>query len=504
MSSKTSSVWFKTGTKSLVQQNRYVLRTPQFRKCTYEHTLYIKDTKDGKLVICLYVDDLIIASNSMKLISEFKDEMKKEFEMTDMGKLHYFLGMEVSYEDGNIILSQKKYMKNLLEKYRMSQCNTVSTPMDYGIKLSKDDPEEFINESMYRSLVGSLMYLTNTRPDIMFAVSKISRFMEAPKRSHWEAAKRILKYVKGTLDQGITYSKGGKQKLIGFSNSDYAGNVDDSKSTSGYIFHLGSGPISWQSKKQKVVALSSTEAEYMALTLAGCQAIWLKGILDELQGKDNYPIPIYCDNKSTICLAKDSVYHGKSKHIRVKYHFIRDLIRREDVTILFCATKDQLADIMTKALQPKDFLRAKLGVMDYLPAYLDPSLQNEDMIRGVSFASGASGFDPLTGRLLANMSPNSNILEWYYRSHEDLIDLTHDLNRRCWCRKTLGETLGHVAQKVSERPPGFEKKNIRKNSLAVVGYVMPTGQSLKHFMSHSRRSHLMSFVHRNFRLENYV
>uniref|UniRef100_A0A251T6N3 Putative zinc finger, CCHC-type n=1 Tax=Helianthus annuus TaxID=4232 RepID=A0A251T6N3_HELAN len=330
-----------------------------FRKCTYEHTLYIKSTKEGKLVICLYVDDLIIASNSMKLISEFKDEMKKEFEMTDMGKLHYFLGMEVSYEDGNIILSQKKYMRNLLEKYRMNQCNTVSTPMEYGIKLSKDDPEEFKDESMYRSLVGSLMYLTNTRPDIMFAVSKVSRFMESPKRSHWEAAKRILKYVKGTLDQGITYSKGGKQKLVGFSDSDYAGNVDDSKSTSGYIFHLGSGPISWQSKKQKVVALSSTEAEYMALTLAGCQAIWLKGILDELQGKDNYSIPIYCDNKSTICLAKDPVYHGKSKHIRVKYHFIRDLIRREDVTILFCATKDQLADIMTKALQPKDFLRLK-------------------------------------------------------------------------------------------------------------------------------------------------
>ncbi|KAM0037429.1 putative RNA-directed DNA polymerase [Helianthus debilis subsp. tardiflorus] len=267
--------------------------------------------------------------------------------------------MEVSYEDGNIILSQKKYMKNLLEKYRMSQCNTVSTPMEYGLKLSKEDPEEFIDESMYRSLVGSLMYLTNTRPDIMFAVSKVSRFMEAPKRSHWEVAKRILKYVKGTLDQGVIYSKGGKQKLIGFSDSDYAGNVDDSKSTSGYIFHLGSGPVSWQSKKQKVVALSSTEAEYMALTLAGCQAIWLKGILDELQGKDDYPIPIYCDNKSTICLAKDPVYHGKSKHIRVKYHFIRDLIKRDDVTIMFCATKDQLADIMTKALQPKDFLRLK-------------------------------------------------------------------------------------------------------------------------------------------------
>ncbi|XP_035829983.1 secreted RxLR effector protein 161-like [Helianthus annuus] len=157
--------------------------------------------------------------------------------------------MEVLYENGNIILSQRKYMRNLLEKYRMDQCNTVSTPLEYGLKLSKDDPEEFIDESVYRSLVGSLMYLTNTRPDIMFAVSKISRFMECPKKSHWEAAKRILKYIKDTLDQGITYSKGGKRKLMGFSDNDYAWNIDDSKITSGYIFHLGSGPISWQSKK---------------------------------------------------------------------------------------------------------------------------------------------------------------------------------------------------------------------------------------------------------------
>uniref|UniRef100_A0A251VEZ8 Putative zinc finger, CCHC-type n=1 Tax=Helianthus annuus TaxID=4232 RepID=A0A251VEZ8_HELAN len=331
-----------------------------FKKCTYEHTLYTKDAKEGKLVICLYVDDLIIASSSMKQITDFKEEMKKEFEMTDMGKLHYFLGMEVLYENGNIILSQRKYMRNLLERYKMTQSNTVSTPMEYGLKLSKDDPDETVDGSIYRSLVGSLMYLTNTRPDIMFAVSKVSRFIENPKKSHWEAAKRILKYIKGTLDQGIIYSKGNKQKLVGYSDSDYAGNLDDSKSTSGYIFHLGSGPISWQSKKQKVVALSSTEAEYMALTLAGCQGIWLKGIMDELQGKHKYSIPIYCDNKSTICLARDPVYHGKSKHSRVKYHFIRDLIKKEDVTVLFCATKDQLADIMTKALQPKDFLRLKI------------------------------------------------------------------------------------------------------------------------------------------------
>ncbi|KAJ0928198.1 putative RNA-directed DNA polymerase [Helianthus annuus] len=135
--------------------------------------------------------------------------------------------------------------------------------------------------------------------------------------------------------------------------------MDDSKSTSGYIFHLGSGPISWQSKKQKVVALSSTEAEYMALSLAGCQALWIIGILDDLQENNDSPIPLYCDNKSTICLARDPIYHGKSKHIRVKYHFIRDLVKKRELNVIFCATKDQIADIMTKALQPRDFIRLK-------------------------------------------------------------------------------------------------------------------------------------------------
>ncbi|XP_035840358.1 secreted RxLR effector protein 161-like [Helianthus annuus] len=149
--------------------------------------------------------------------------------------------------------------------------------MEYGQRLTKDDPEEEVNQNMYRSLVGSLMYLTNTRPDIMFAVSKVSHFMERPRRSHWEAGKRTLRYIKGTISHGIIYSKGSKGKLVGYSNSDYAGNIDDSKSTSRYIFNLGSGAIAWQSKKQKVVALSSTEPEYIALSMAGCQALLVKG-----------------------------------------------------------------------------------------------------------------------------------------------------------------------------------------------------------------------------------
>uniref|UniRef100_A0A251TCA0 Putative copia protein n=1 Tax=Helianthus annuus TaxID=4232 RepID=A0A251TCA0_HELAN len=333
--------------------------THGFKRCIYEHTLFTKMSKEEKIIICLYVDDLIIASDSLSSIESFKELMKKEFEMTDMGILHYFLGMEVSFDNGNIILTQQQYAKSLLSKFNMMNCSGISTPMEYGLRLTKQDPDDEVEPNLYRRLVGSLMYLTNTRPDIMFAVNKISQFMEQPKRSHWEAGKRILRYIKGTLDQGLVYSKGGKGELIGYSDSDYAGNIDDSKSTSGYVFQLGTGTIAWQSKKQKVVALSSTEAEYIALSLAGCQALWLKGILNELHEEVNGPVIIHCDNKSTICLAKDPMFHGKSKHIRIKYHFIRDLIKNNDIEVRFCPTGNQVADILTKALQLKVFSRLK-------------------------------------------------------------------------------------------------------------------------------------------------
>uniref|UniRef100_A0A251UJX2 Putative ribonuclease H-like domain-containing protein n=1 Tax=Helianthus annuus TaxID=4232 RepID=A0A251UJX2_HELAN len=330
-------------------------RSHGFKKCIYEHTLFTKISKHSRIIICLYVDDLILASDSLNMIEELKESMKCEFEMTDLGNLHYFLGMEVNYDNGNIMPSQQKYARNLLEKFKMENCHALSTPMEYGLKLSKEDPGDEVDQNIYRSLVGCLMYLTNTRPDILFAVNKLTQFMERPKKSHWEARKRILRYIKGTTNHGIIYSKGSKGKLVGFSDSDYAGSIDDSKSTSGYVFHLGSGAVAWQSKKQKVVALSSTEAEYIALSQAGCQALWLKGILNELQINAECPPTILCDNKSTISSAKDPVYHGKSKYIRIKYHFIRDLIKNDEVEVRFCTTKEQAADILTKALQLKDF-----------------------------------------------------------------------------------------------------------------------------------------------------
>ena len=291
--------------------------------------------------------------------------MKLEFEMTDMGHLHYFLGIEVHQRDDGISISQKKYASDILNRFRMDNAIPKSTLMEYGLKLSKDSQEASVDSRLYRSLIGSLMYLTATRPDIMYAINVLSRFMEEPKQSHWDAGMRVLKFIKGTPDHGTLYRKVESPKLMAYCDSDFEGSVDDSKSTSGYVFMMNSGAISWLFKKQRVVALSSAEAEYISVSLVGCQAIWMRGILEELKHPQSEPTLIQCDNKSAIALTKNPVYRGKSKHIRIKYHFIRDLVKCGDVVVAFCRTSDQVADILTKALKPADFLKMKgrLGVM---------------------------------------------------------------------------------------------------------------------------------------------
>jgi len=220
-----------------------------FEKCEGESTLYIKE-KDGKiLIVVLYVDDVIFTGNDDHLIENFKTVMKEEFEMTNMGLLRYFLGIEVDKNQNGVFISQEKYVNEVLERFNMQESKVAITPTMMGLKLSKEDSSKDFDPSLYKSIVGSLMYLTTTRPDIMFAVSLISRFMERPKEAHWQAAKRILRYVKGTKRFGILYTTSECSDLVGYTDSDWAGSIDDWKSTSGYVFHMGSGAISWGSKK---------------------------------------------------------------------------------------------------------------------------------------------------------------------------------------------------------------------------------------------------------------
>ena len=235
-----------------------------FNRSENEHTLYIKSNGNDIIIVCLYVDDLIYTSSSDLLVEEFRQAMMTEFEMTDLGLLHYFLGIEVTQMNDGIFISQEKYVSNLLDKWKMGNCKPMSTPMNTNEKFYVEDGVEKVDAQSYRSLVGSPLYLTTIRPNIMHAVGLISRFMQSPSKMHFGAAKRILRYLSGTRNYGIWYTSSSNFGLVGYTDSDWAGSIDDRKSTLGYVFSLGSGAVLWCSKKQPIISLSSTEAEYIA------------------------------------------------------------------------------------------------------------------------------------------------------------------------------------------------------------------------------------------------
>lgn len=272
--------------------------------------------------------------------------------------------MEVVQDENGIFINQHKYAEDILERFGMEECNSVKNPMVQGQKLTKEGAGAEVNSTGFKQLVGSLRYLTVTRPDIMFAVNLVSRYMEHPTEQHLLSAKRILRYVKGTSEFGIQYSRKGGKEMLGYADSDYAGDLDDRKSTSGYVFVMSGGAVSWTSKKQPIVTLSTTEAEFVAAAYSACQAVWLRNILEEIGVEQKEGTVLYCDNSSTIKLSKNPVLHGRSKHIHVRFHFLRELVNNGVIKLEYCPTQEQVSDIMTKAVKLEVFerLRMSLGV----------------------------------------------------------------------------------------------------------------------------------------------
>eukprot|EP00253_Pinus_taeda_P013652 PITA_13652 len=284
-----------------------------FSRCYSDNTVYTNKVGNSLIILVLYVDDLILTGSDPNLINHVMSSLKKKFEMTDLGHLYYFLGLQV-----------------------------------------------------LQSKEGKLLYLTHTRPDLSFAVGLVARFLQTPRESHWKAAKRILRYVRGTIQFGIHYSAKATPLLVGFNDSDWAGDPDDRKSTAGYVFTLGSGPITWACKKQAAISLSSAEAEYRGAVEASKEALCLRQILSEFGFEQQHPTTLWCDNQSAIQLCKDPVQHQRSKHIELHMHLIRKLIHDHVLEVQYCSTDDQVADIFTKALTEAKFtkLRYMLGVQE--------------------------------------------------------------------------------------------------------------------------------------------
>lgn len=330
-----------------------------FESSNSEQTLFIKQEGGKILIVSIYVDDLLFTGNDDELLDGFKQSMKKEFDMTDLGRMRHFLGIEVVQRDDGIFICQRKYADEVIKRFGMQNFNHVGNPMVPGQKIGRDEAGVKVDPTLYKQMVGSLMYLTATRPDLMFVVSLISRFMSNPTQLHFAAIKRIMRYLKGTMEYGIWYKKEERAELVGYTDSDYAGDVEDSKSTSGYVFMMSGGAVAWSSRKQPIVTLSTTEVEYVAAATCACQAIWMGRVLQEIGYEQDGEMTLFCDNTSTIKLSKNAVMHGRSKHIRVRYHFLRKLTKEGAVKLFYCSTEEQLADIMTKPLKMATFQKIR-------------------------------------------------------------------------------------------------------------------------------------------------
>ncbi|KAK1431599.1 hypothetical protein QVD17_08069 [Tagetes erecta] len=337
-----------------------------FLKCPKEQSVYRKYKNSNLLIIALYVDDLFVTGTSLSIINEFKNGMSNKFEMTDLGRLTYYLGIEVSQSNSGITIKQEKYALKILKEACMETCNLAHAPMEQGLKLCKAEGEKSINATSYRKFVGCLRYLLHTRPDIAYAVGVVSRYMQDPKESHGLAVKHILRYLKGTASYGLRYERAGDKRLVGYSDSSHNVDPDDGRSTTGHIFYFGSSPITWCSQKQDTVALSSCEAEFMAATAAACQAVWLQDLLSEVTGWNKERVLIRVDNSSAIALTKNPVFHGRSKHIHTRFHFISECVEDDKVEVEHVSGDKQKADILTKPLGRIKFkeMRSLIGVED--------------------------------------------------------------------------------------------------------------------------------------------
>ncbi|GAU45883.1 hypothetical protein TSUD_401080, partial [Trifolium subterraneum] len=344
------------------------LNGPIEEECVTEHGVYVKKHDEkGLIVMCLYVDDLLITCSNDKYISEFKSDLKREFEMTDLGYMTYFLGIEFHRTDQGILMHQTRYAKEILKKFEMGKCNSALSPAEPRLQLSKSTEEEDVDPTSYRQLIGSLRYLCNTRPNLAYSVGIVSRFMDKPKSSHLIAVKRILRYVKGTIDYGVFFPANDRKnecKLMGYTDSNWCGDVEDRKSTAGYIFYFGEAPISWCSKKEPIVALSSCEAEYIAASLITCQTIWLRNLIEEISLVKCNTVTLKVDNVSAINLAKNPIAHGRSKHIEMRFHYHREQVNNGNLTLEYCKSEEQVADLFTKAVAVQVFqkLRGQMGM----------------------------------------------------------------------------------------------------------------------------------------------
>jgi hypothetical protein len=334
----------------------------EFKRSKYDSCVYIKFVNGSPIYLLLYVDDMLIAAKSKKEITTLKSQLSSEFEMKDLGAAKKILGMEITRDRKSsvLFLSQQNYIQKVLHHFNMHDAKSVSTPIASHFKLSAlqcpstDEDIEYMSRVPYSSAVGSLMYaMVCSRPDLSYAMSLVSRYLADPGKEHWKAVQWIFRYLRGTSKACLKFGKTG-EGLVGYVDSDFAADLDKRRSLTGYVFTVGGCAVSWKATLQSVVAQSTTEAEYIAINEACKESVWLKGLYAELCGDDSC-INLFSDSQSAIYLTKDQMFHERTKHIDIKYHYVRDIVAQGKLKVCKISTHDNPADMMTKPVHVSKF-----------------------------------------------------------------------------------------------------------------------------------------------------
>jgi hypothetical protein len=352
----------KQAPRNWYQNIKSFIESRGFKQSVLDNCLYIYKTNDHITLISLYVDDILIAGSDPEYIKQLKSEFCSQYDMKDLGRVQQYLGMRVSWVGDDIIVDQQSYVMDLIRRFETQlkgyENKMYVSPMAREIKLSRNDlktmtPQQqvYVDAFPYQSIVGALLYLAiNTRPDIAYSVNSLARFNSCPTYQSCKAAIRVLCYVRDTSNLGLNFCSEDLD-LKCLSDSDWAGDVDSRRSTTGYVVFAAGAPISWCSKLQSTVAISSMEAEYMAAFFAVQEVVWLKGVLSEMDLEYGQPVPLLIDNQSAIRLGRNPMYHKRSKHIEIKWHWLREKVSELNVVeLVYVRSADNTADIFTKAL----------------------------------------------------------------------------------------------------------------------------------------------------------
>ncbi|CAN0884915.1 Retrovirus-related Pol polyprotein from transposon RE1, partial [Linum grandiflorum] len=328
-----------------------------FQPSKTDPSLFIYKSGSTALYLLVYVDDIVITGTHSSQIQLLLKFLQSRFALRDLGRLSYFLGIEVHHTSTGLVLSQRKYISELLQRAGMVDAKPMTTPCtaDQLLQSAADTSPAFSDPGLYRSIVGGLQYLNFTRPDISFAVNHVSQFLHQPTESHWCAVKRILRFLRGTIAVGLSFQPSVEPTLHGYSDASFASSPKDRKSITGYAVFFGKNLVSWSTRKQRAVARSSTECEYRALATLASEVIWLQSLLSELHIPQSKPPVLWCDNLGATYLAHNPVFHSRSKHLEIEFHFVRDRVAKGQFQVRYIPATDQLADVLTKPLTRMHF-----------------------------------------------------------------------------------------------------------------------------------------------------